>query len=77
MAQTLDLTLSVYQNGIMRMLVEEPGVKRFRISQEDLPVSWDQLNAVDLTDKITWADDRQSFTISGLTHEQGDESFSY
>jgi len=40
-AQTLDLTLTVYQNGIMRMLVEEPGVKRFRISQEDLPVEED------------------------------------
>jgi len=59
------------------MLVEEPGVNRFRISQEDLPVVWDQLNAVDLTDKITWADDKQSFTISGLTHEQGDEAFEY
>lgn len=59
------------------MLVEEPGVKRFRISQEDLPVVWDQLNAVDLTDKITWADDQKSFTISGLSHESGDESFEY
>ena len=33
-AQSLDLTLTFYQNGIVRMLVEEPGVKRFRISQE-------------------------------------------
>jgi len=76
-AQTLDLSLTVYQNGIIRMLAEEPGVKRFRISQEDLPVVWDQLIPVDLTDKVTWADDGQSFTISGLTHESGDESFEY
>lgn len=76
-AQTLDLSLTVYQNGIIRMLAEEPGVKRFRISQEDLPVVWDQLVPVDLTDKVTWADDGQSFTISDLTHENGDESFEY
>lgn len=31
-AQKLDLTITVYQNGILRMLIEEPGVKRFRIS---------------------------------------------
>ena len=37
-AQTLDLTLTFYKDGILRMLVEEPDVKRFRISQEDLPV---------------------------------------
>lgn len=42
-AQTLDLTMTVYQNGILRLLIEEPDVKRFRISQEDLPVVDDQL----------------------------------
>ena len=76
-AQTLDLTLTVYQNGIMRMLVEEPGVKRFRISQEDLPVVEDQLIKVDLLEHITWADDKKSFTISGLTNSEGDESWEY
>jgi len=57
------------------MLVEEPGVKRFRISQEDLPVVEDQLTAADLSDKITWGDDKKSFTVSGLTHENGDEGW--
>lgn len=77
MAQNLNLTLTVYQNGILRMLLEEPEVARFRISQEDLPVVDEQLNAVDLTDKVTWADDGMSFTVSGLEHEAGDESFAY
>ena len=51
-AQKLDLTLSIYQNGILRMLVEEPGHERFRISQEDLPVVDEQLKPADLTKKI-------------------------
>ena len=62
----------------MRMLVEEPNVKRFRISQDDLrPVMDDQLNPVDLSDKISWAKDKSSLTISGLNHDQRDESWQY
>ena len=61
----------------MRLLLEEPDVKRFRISQEDLPVVDEQLIATDLTDKVQWDEDGQGFTISGLEHESGDESFSY
>lgn len=77
-AQKLSLTLTVYQNGIMRMLVEEPETKRFRISQETLhPVVDEQLIPVDLTDKITWSDDRTTLTISGLEHEEGDEGWEY
>ena len=76
-AQTLDLTLTVYQNGIMRMLIEEPGVKRFRISQEDLPVADEQLEVTDLLDNFTWSEDKKSFSISGLNSEQGDESWEY
>ena len=30
-----------------------------------------------MTDKITWADDNSSFTISDLQHEQGDETYEY
>ena len=76
-AQKLDLTLNVYQNGILRMLLEEPGHERFRISQEDLPVVEEQLKPADINDKIEWASDRSSVTIKGLMHEQGDESFDY
>ena len=51
-AQKLDLTLSIYQNGILRMLVEEPGHERFRISQEDLPVVEEQLKPADISKTI-------------------------
>ena len=37
-AMILSLTLSFYQNGIMRCLIEEPDNTRFRISDYDLPV---------------------------------------
>jgi hypothetical protein len=39
----LDLSMWFYQNGIMRTLIEEPESKRFRISQEGLPVVDEQL----------------------------------
>mmetsp|Transcript_6459 Transcript_6459/g.8669 ORF Transcript_6459/g.8669 Transcript_6459/m.8669 type:complete len:151 (+) Transcript_6459:3-455(+) len=49
-AQTLNLTLSFYQNGIMRMLMEEPNGNRFRISQEDVqPVVEAQLAPIAIT----------------------------
>ena len=51
-AQKLDLTLNIYQNGILRMLLEEPGHERFRISQEDLPVVEEQLKPADINQKI-------------------------
>lgn len=39
----LELTLAFYQDGIMRALIDTEEHSRFRISGEDLPVSWDQL----------------------------------
>lgn len=77
-AQKLEMTLTVYQNGILRMLMEEPGAKRFRISQEAVqPVVDEQLLPVDLTEKITWSDDRQTMSITGLTNEASDEDWEY
>ena len=38
LAKNLDMKLYFYQNGIVRGLIQEPNVKRFRISQQDLPV---------------------------------------
>lgn len=72
-AQTLDLTVNVYQNGILRVLIEEPGVKRFRISQEDLPVVEEQLIAQDLTG--LYHDYGTSTAIQYLNSEEGDESW--
>ena len=72
-AQSLDLTVNVYQNGILRILIEEPGVKRFRISQEDLPVVDDQLIPQDLTG--LWHDYGDSGAIQFLNSEEGDEGW--
>ena len=72
-AQTLDLTLSVYQNGIVRMLIEESGVSRFRISQEDLPVVDGQLVAQDLTGIVSTFDN--DLTIDNLWSVDGDEGW--
>jgi len=42
--------MEFYQNGIMRLEIDAPGQKRFRISQEDLPVEWDQLQPISTMD---------------------------
>ena len=65
-AQTLTLTMTFYQNGILRVLIEEPNGARFRISQEDLPVVDNQLVPVDLTDLVEWSANGTSFTVKGL-----------
>ena len=75
-AQSLNLKLSFYQNGIARMLIGEAGVDRFRISQEDLPVVEEQLIAAEDLE-ATWSDDGKSLTISGLKSDAGDEEFEY
>ncbi len=50
----LDIHISFYQNGIARVLIEEPNSGRFKISEEGLPVSDDQLIYVsDIADRIT------------------------
>ena len=59
------------------MLFEEPDVKRFRISQEDLPVVDEQLESVDLNDKFVFAPDFTSLTITDLEHHSADESWEY
>jgi len=72
LASNLTFEISFYQDGITRFLIGEQGNSRFRISQEDLPVVWDQLElATDtLTMKTTKSD--SSYEISGLSSD-GDE----
>ena len=43
LASDLTLNVSIYQEGILRVDIEEedPESWRFRISEEDLPVVWD------------------------------------
>ena len=76
-AQQLDLTLSFYQNGILRVLLEEPNGNRFRISQESLqPVVEEQLRPVPITDENIWIKESGNFfQVAGLFSESGDEHF--
>jgi hypothetical protein len=43
LARELNAVLEFYQNGILRVEIDEPVGGRFKISDEDLPVVWDQL----------------------------------
>ena len=75
-ASVLNLRMTFYQNGIMRTLIEEPGSTRFRISEEGLPVSEEQLIAVtDLSSHVTTLGD--SVIIDNLVHDDGTETFKY
>jgi len=47
LAEDLSVVLEFYQNGILRVAIDQPDSTRFRISGEDLPVEWDQLKGVD------------------------------
>ena len=55
------------------MLIEESGVSRFRISQEDLPVVDGQLVAQDLTGIVSTFDN--DLTIDNLWSADGDEGW--
>lgn len=43
LAHDLELTMQFYEDGVMRTLIDTSEKSRFRISEEDLPVEWDQL----------------------------------
>lgn len=42
-ASQLTLKMCFYQNGIMRVIIDEPNSERFKISDSDLPVNEEQL----------------------------------
>jgi len=60
----------------MRTLLEEPDSKRFRISQEGLPVEDEQLNGVSNL-KSHVKVHRHRLVVSGLKHEDGTETYEY
>ena len=43
LAQDLLLEMAFFEDGITQVLIGEPDNTRFRISQHDLPVVWEQL----------------------------------
>jgi hypothetical protein len=68
--------MTFYQNGIMRLLVDEPESLRFKISEQELPVVEDQLHGVpNLSEYVTVTDDLVQ--VSGLKHQDGQETFAY
>lgn len=59
-----------YQNGILRVLIDQKDSQRFRISQEDLPVEWDQL--IPLSEDVfiaSYTTTTDGFSMTGLTRE--------
>lgn len=75
MSTDLSFEISFYQNGIARVLIEEPNSGRFRISEEGLPVSDDQLFYVtDLADKISITPTQITINLPGSVLN---ESFKY
>ena len=70
------MTLSFYQNGIMRCLIEESDSTRFRISEYDLPVVEEQLIPVtDLSSHIT--NDTNWLYVENLSNDNDGETYAY
>ncbi len=70
LAPNLQVRLEFYQNGIMRVAIDQPDSTRFRISGEDLPVEWDQLKGVDqekFAEAFKLTED--GFSVTGLTRD--------
>lgn len=72
----LDLTLWFYQNGIIRVLLEEPESGRFRISGEGLPVVEEQLIPTKLLSKRVIINDN-TLIVRDLFNKDVDEVFRY
>ena len=62
LARDLVLEMSFYKDGIARVLIGEPGNTRFRISRQELPVVWSQLENGQVT-KTRDDPDRVQFTV--------------
>ena len=76
LARELELQMQFYENGIMRTLIDTADHTRFRISQEDLPVVWDQLEPLDhMVMRLDTYEDH--LKIKGITREDSDDVYEY
>ena len=73
LAKELQFKMWFHQDGIAQILIGEPGNSRFQISQEDLPVDWDNLRPGNVT-KGTVKDDGVKYIAYG---EDGLEIYTY
>ena len=76
LASGLELQVQFFQQGIIRAVVDQHDSTRFRISDEDLPVEWDQLNPVaNLTSLVS--QDSDELKVDGLSRDDGSDKFEY
>ena len=78
LASSLAFEFQFYENGIMRTYIEESATPnaRFRISQEDLPVMWDQLTPItSFENKVSVSN--ESIQIVGIERTGTQETLSY
>jgi len=78
LASSLAFEFQFYENGIMRTYIEESATPnaRFRISQEELPVMWDQLTPVpSFANKVSVSS--ESIQIVDIERNGTQESLSY
>jgi hypothetical protein len=68
LATQLDLTLSFYQDGIVRVLIGEPNSDRFRISQYGISVEDEQLIPYDLSNSV--ADFKDHIVVTTSSSEE-------
>ena len=58
----------------MRTMIDTPEMTRFKISEEDLPVVWDQLEPIEEFDsKFEQLENRMQ--VSGIKRENGDDTY--
>jgi len=73
-ADSLNVELTFFQNGIMHALIDQESSTRFRISQEDLPVEWEQLTPLgedEFNAAFQWTED--GFSVKGLKRSTGEK----
>ena len=73
LAKELQFKMWFHQDGIAQILIGEPGNTRFQISQEDLPVDWDNLRPGNVTAGAV-KDEEVRYTAYG---EDGLEIYTY
>ena len=61
----------------MRVQIEEPSSGRFQVSDTDIPIDFDNLLSLKNFEDHYRANGQSGFTVEGVSHENGDESFTY
>jgi len=76
LASEVTLTMDLYQNGILRVLIEEPNSDRFRISKQGISVMDDQLVGFDQLSAYT-KHTEDYLLIDNIPSDDFKESYSF